>query len=100
MAVLQEACALPCFRCNPFAERIIKLVSPHEDGRLCFEDLLTVMGSVFRPGVPTTAKHVYAFALWDFDGELFVFPKPVQQLRPAPPAPLVHSWGDVQVTIS
>lgn len=28
------------------------------------------MGSVFRPGVPTTAKHVYAFALWDFDGEL------------------------------
>ncbi|KAK9843233.1 hypothetical protein WJX74_009027 [Apatococcus lobatus] len=66
---LEEACALPCFRCNPFAERIIRLVSPHEDGKLCFEDLLTVMGSVFRPGVPTTAKHVYAFALWDFDGD-------------------------------
>ncbi len=66
---LQEACVLPCFRSNPFAGRIVRLVSEREDGALALEELLELMGSVFRPGVPTTAKHVYAFALWDFDGK-------------------------------
>ena len=54
---------------NPFAPRIVELFSENGSGQISFQSFLNMM-SVFSSRASAEAKTVWAFALWDFDGEL------------------------------
>ncbi|KAL4227934.1 Calcium and integrin-binding member 3 [Mactra antiquata] len=56
---------------NPFCERICQVFSEDGSGDMCFEDFLD-MFSVFSEAAPKDIKCVYAFRIYDFDGDNFL----------------------------
>ena len=59
---------------NPFAPRIVELFSENGSGQISFQSFLNMM-SVFSSRASAEAKTVWAFALWDFDGDLAFNPQ-------------------------
>ncbi len=55
-------------RANPFAPRICELFSEDGSGSLTFTNFLD-MKSAFSKKVSPEVRLVWAFALWDFDGD-------------------------------
>ncbi|XP_024517853.1 calcium and integrin-binding family member 3 isoform X2 [Selaginella moellendorffii] len=53
---------------NPFAPRILELFSEDGSGFLTFEKFVNMAG-VFSAKSPPEVKMIWAFALWDFDGD-------------------------------
>ena len=70
MTVLQETARVDELRCNPFSARIVYLFSEDGSGQLTFQKFINMM-SVFSGRTSRQTKAVWAFALWDFDGELY-----------------------------
>lgn len=64
----QSLMGVPELRCNPFGGRIVELFSGDGSGELDFTQFLHML-AVFSPRATAEAKMVWAFALWDFDGE-------------------------------
>jgi Ca2+-binding EF-hand superfamily protein len=60
-------------RANPFASRICELFSEDGSGILSFENFLNMM-SVFSIHTRPEVKMVWAFAMWDFDGDDIIGP--------------------------
>lgn len=56
---------------NPFCERICQVFSEDGSGDMCFDDFLD-MFSVFSEAAPRNIKCVYAFKIYDFDGDNFL----------------------------
>ncbi|KAH9513302.1 Calcium and integrin-binding member 2 [Bulinus truncatus] len=59
---------IPELKENPFRRRICKVFSRDNSGNLTFEDFLN-MFSVFSESAPKEVKAVYAFKVYDFDGD-------------------------------
>ncbi len=55
-------------KCNPFAARIVELFSENGSGEINFQKFVNIF-SVFSPRATQETKMVWAFAIWDFDGE-------------------------------
>lgn len=55
-------------QCNPFAARIVELFSEDGGGIINFQKFINIF-SVFSPRATVETKMVWAFAIWDFDGE-------------------------------
>lgn len=55
-------------KANPFASRICELFSEDGSGRLTFDKFLNMMDA-FSDDTPSEVKLVWAFAMWDFDGD-------------------------------
>ena len=55
-------------RCNPFAARIVELFSEDGSGEIDFQKFINIF-SVFSSRATVDTKMVWAFAIWDFDGE-------------------------------
>lgn len=66
---VQEMLKVDELRCNPFAARIVELFSEDGSGVINFQKFVNIF-SVFSPNATTETKMVWAFAIWDFDGEL------------------------------
>ncbi|XP_045156241.2 calcium and integrin-binding family member 2-like [Mercenaria mercenaria] len=56
---------------NPFCERICQVFSEDGSGDMNFDDFLD-MFSVFSEAAPRDIKCVYAFKIYDFDGDNFL----------------------------
>jgi Ca2+-binding EF-hand superfamily protein len=67
----QEILKVNELRFNPFGPRIVALFSEDGSGELNFQNFINMM-SVFSSRVTAEAKMVWAFALWDFDGEAYI----------------------------
>ena len=65
---LQETSKVDELRCNPFSARIVYMFSEDGSGQLTFQKFINMM-SVFSGRTSKQTKAVWAFALWDFDGE-------------------------------
>ncbi|KAK9817985.1 hypothetical protein WJX72_005365 [[Myrmecia] bisecta] len=65
---IQEMLAIDELKCNPFAPRIVALFSEDGSGSLNFQKFINMM-SVFSSRASPETKLVWAFALWDFDGD-------------------------------
>ena len=65
---LQETSKVDELRCNPFSARIVYMFSEDGSGQLTFQKFINMM-SVFSSRTSKQTKAVWAFALWDFDGE-------------------------------
>ena len=65
---MQETARVDELRCNPFSARIVYLFSEDGSGELTFQKFINMM-SVFSGRTSRQTKAVWAFALWDFDGE-------------------------------
>ena len=65
--LLQETSKVDELRCNPFSARIVYLFSEDGSGQLTFQKFINMM-SVFSGRTSRQTKAVWAFALWDFDG--------------------------------
>lgn len=68
---LQETSKVDELRCNPFSARIVYMFSEDGSGQLTFQKFINMM-SVFSGRTSKQTKAVWAFALWDFDGETSV----------------------------
>lgn len=55
-------------KANPFAHRICELFSEDGSGRLTFDKFLNMMDA-FSDDTPSEVKLVWAFAMWDYDGD-------------------------------
>ena len=66
---LQEMLKVDELRCNPFAARIVELFSEDGSGEIDFQKFINIF-SVFSSRATVDTKMVWAFAIWDFDGEL------------------------------
>ena len=55
-------------KCNPFGARIVELFSEDGSGTINFQNFMNIF-SVFSPRATVDTKMVWAFAIWDFDGE-------------------------------
>ena len=55
-------------KANPFARRICELFSEDGSGRLNYDKFLNMMDA-FSDDTPAEVKLVWAFAIWDFDGD-------------------------------
>ena len=66
--VTQECLAVDELRANPFAPRICELFSEDGSGSLTFTNFLD-MKSAFSKKASPGVRVVWAFALWDFDGD-------------------------------
>lgn len=64
---MQETARVDELRCNPFSARIVFLFSEDGSGELTFQKFMNMM-SVFSGRTSRQTKAVWAFALWDFDG--------------------------------
>ncbi|BBM98441.1 hypothetical protein Mp_1g13580 [Marchantia polymorpha subsp. ruderalis] len=64
-------------RANPFASRICELFSEDGSGVLTFENFLNMM-AVFSFHTRPEVKMVWAFAMWDFDGDDVIGPGDVR----------------------
>ena len=64
----QELRALPELRANPFAKRLCELFSEDGSGQLTFVRFVSMMG-IFSNRTSLESKIIWAFAIWDFDGE-------------------------------
>uniref|UniRef100_A0A2C9JUE4 EF-hand domain-containing protein n=1 Tax=Biomphalaria glabrata TaxID=6526 RepID=A0A2C9JUE4_BIOGL len=62
---------IPELRENPFRRRILEVFSQDNTGDLAFDDFLN-MFSVFSEDAPREIKAVYAFKIYDFDGDNFL----------------------------
>lgn len=62
---------LPELRENPFCERICQVFSEDGSGDMNFDDFLD-MFSVFSEAAPRDIKCIYAFKIYDFDGDNFL----------------------------
>ncbi|KAL2652132.1 hypothetical protein R1flu_020260 [Riccia fluitans] len=60
-------------RANPFASRICELFSEDGSGVLSFDNFVNMM-SVFSFHTRPEVKMVWAFAMWDFDGDDIIGP--------------------------
>lgn len=65
---MQETSKVDELRCNPFSARIVYMFSEDGSGQLTFQKFINMM-SVFSGRTSKQTKAVWAFALWDFDGE-------------------------------
>eukprot|EP01018_Ginkgo_biloba_P021704 Gb_13481 [translate_table: standard] len=61
------------FRANPFALRICELFSEDGSGRLNFEKFVNIF-SAFSVRTPAEVRMIWAFAIWDFDGDDLIGP--------------------------
>ncbi|XP_076465534.1 calcium and integrin-binding family member 2-like [Babylonia areolata] len=59
---------MPELKENPFKEQICKVFSEPESGQMTFEEFLD-MFSVFSESAPRDVKAVYAFKIYDWDGD-------------------------------
>lgn len=66
-----EVEAMPELKENPFCERICQVFSEDGSGDMSFDDFLD-MFSVFSEAAPRDIKCVYAFRIYDFDGDSFL----------------------------
>ena len=64
----QEVERMPEFKENPFRRRICEVFSEDGHGNMSFDDFLD-MFSVFSEAAPRDIKAVYAFKIYDFDGD-------------------------------
>lgn len=64
----EECLAVDELRANPFAPRICELFSEDGSGSLTFTNFLD-MKSAFSKKASPDVRIVWAFALWDFDGD-------------------------------
>ena len=64
----EEALALGELRANPFAPRILELFSEDGSGSLTFENLVAMVSALNGRG-STEEQVIWAFALWDLDGD-------------------------------
>ncbi|MCO5584156.1 hypothetical protein L7F22_038079 [Adiantum nelumboides] len=55
-------------KANPFAHRIFELFSEDGSGHLTFDKFLNMMDA-FSDDTPSEVKLVWAFAMWDYDGD-------------------------------
>lgn len=69
IVLMQETARVDELRCNPFSARIVFLFSEDGSGELTFQKFINMM-SVFSGRTSKQTKAVWAFALWDFDGNL------------------------------
>mmetsp|Transcript_7427 Transcript_7427/g.14025 ORF Transcript_7427/g.14025 Transcript_7427/m.14025 type:complete len:201 (-) Transcript_7427:73-675(-) len=65
---LEELKSMDELRANPFADRICSLFSQDGSGTLAFVDFVEMM-AVFSYRTPAEIKLIWAFAIWDFDGD-------------------------------
>lgn len=56
-------------RHNPFASRLADLFGSNESHDLSFAEFLSLYDA-FHAAAPAAVKNAWAFAIWDFDGEL------------------------------
>lgn len=73
----QELLVMSELRANPFALRICQLFSS-DARKLTFHDFIEMM-SVFSFRTPLEVKVIWAFAMWDFDGDNLIGPTDVAQ---------------------
>lgn len=64
----QEMLKVDELKCNPFAARIVELFSENGSGEINFQKFVNIF-SVFSPRATQETKMVWAFAIWDFDGD-------------------------------
>ncbi|DBA92869.1 hypothetical protein WJX77_000511 [Trebouxia sp. C0004] len=74
----QETSRVDELRCNPFSARIVYLFSEDGSGELTFQKFINMM-SVFSGRTSRQTKAVWAFALWDFDGDDLVSPRDIKK---------------------
>lgn len=74
----QETARVDELRCNPFSARIVYLFSEDGSGELTFQKFINMM-SVFSGRTSRQTKAVWAFALWDFDGDDLVGPRDIKK---------------------
>ncbi|GFY69820.1 calcium and integrin-binding family member 3 [Trichonephila inaurata madagascariensis] len=75
---LEKVEKMPELKENPFRQRICKVFSNDGSGNLTFDDFLD-MFSVFSEQAPRNVKQVYAFKIYDYDGDQFIGPKDLEQ---------------------
>ncbi|GIY29945.1 calcium and integrin-binding family member 3 [Caerostris extrusa] len=75
---LGQSGKMPELKENPFRQRICKVFSNDGSGNLTFDDFLD-MFSVFSEQAPRNVKQVYAFKIYDYDGDQFIGPKDLEQ---------------------
>lgn len=68
MLSVEELKCLDELRANPFSHRICFLFSQDGSGTLSFDDFVDMM-AVFSYRTPAEVKLIWAFAMWDFDGD-------------------------------
>ena len=68
MPFSQEMLKVDELQCNPFAARIVELFSEDGSGEINFQKFINIF-SVFSPRATVETKMVWAFSIWDFDGE-------------------------------
>lgn len=74
----QETSKVDELRCNPFSARIVYLFSENGSGQLTFQKFINMM-SVFSGRTSKQTKAVWAFALWDFDGDDLIGPRDIKK---------------------
>lgn len=74
----QETVKIDELRCNPFSARIVYLFSEDGSGELTFQRFIN-MFSVFSGRTSRQTKAVWAFALWDFDGDDLIGPRDIKK---------------------
>ncbi|XP_064608428.1 calcium and integrin-binding family member 3-like [Liolophura sinensis] len=62
---------MPELKENPFRQRICEVFSEDGSGKMSFDDFLD-MFSVFSKAAPRDIKTVYAFRIYDFDGDNYL----------------------------
>ncbi|CAL5227747.1 g10764 [Coccomyxa viridis] len=75
---LQEMLNVDEFKCNPFASRIVELFSEDGSGVISFQKFINIF-SVFSPRATAETKTVWAFAVWDFDGDDLIGPRDIKR---------------------
>ncbi|BDA46311.1 probable calcium and integrin-binding family member 2 [Coccomyxa sp. Obi] len=65
-------------QCNPFAARIVELFSEDGSGEINFQKFINIF-SVFSPRATVETKMVWAFAIWDFDGDDLIGPRDIKR---------------------
>ncbi|KAL3137079.1 hypothetical protein ABBQ32_006664 [Trebouxia sp. C0010 RCD-2024] len=74
----QETSKVDELRCNPFSARIVYMFSEDGSGQLTFQKFINMM-SVFSGRTSKQTKAVWAFALWDFDGDDLIGPRDIKK---------------------
>jgi len=62
----EQFTSLTYFECNPFSDRICRVFSTSNDGRISFDDFIDIM-NVFHPHAQKSLKVEYAFKIYDFN---------------------------------
>ncbi|XP_035219700.1 calcium and integrin-binding family member 3-like isoform X1 [Stegodyphus dumicola] len=75
---LEKVEKMPELRENPFRQRICKVFSHDGSGNMTFDDFLDML-SCFSEQAPRDVKVVYAFRIYDYDGDKFIGPDDLKQ---------------------